>query len=47
MFRLIRLVVLLLAAFVAGMLYERGHLKQACETLGGVWIQPGYCDKAG
>lgn len=36
MFGLIRLVILCAIAFIAGVLYERYNIKQACDALDGV-----------
>ena len=36
MFRLVRLVVLCMMAFVAGVFYERLNAKEACDAIGGV-----------
>ncbi|WP_338550067.1 hypothetical protein [Roseovarius phycicola] len=35
MFRLIRLVIFTMLAFVAGVFYERSNTSQACDALGG------------
>ncbi|MGP6087615.1 hypothetical protein [Antarctobacter jejuensis] len=43
MFRLVRLCVLLLIAFVAGIFFERGNQKDQCETSGGQWMRVGFC----
>ncbi|WBU54843.1 hypothetical protein [Paracoccus sp. SCSIO 75233] len=42
-FRLIRLCILLMLAFVAGMFFERGHQMDLCEKSGGVWLRAGIC----
>ncbi|WP_375254562.1 hypothetical protein [Yoonia sp.] len=39
MFRLLRLIFMLIAAFVAGMLYERDGRRTICENGGGLWIE--------
>lgn len=39
MFRLIRLVIVTLFAFVAGMLHERQGAREICEGGGGLWIE--------
>lgn len=39
MFRLLRLILLVIAAFVAGMLYERDGSRAICENGGGLWIE--------
>ena len=38
MFRLLRTIILVLLAFVAGMLFERGNAREACEAIGSLWI---------
>ncbi len=43
MLRLVRLIVLVLVAFVAGVFYERGNSQQKCETSGGQWMRAGFC----
>ena len=43
MFRLIRLIVLLMVAFVAGILFERADQKENCKTSGGQWMRAGFC----
>ncbi|MEM1272834.1 MAG: hypothetical protein AAGF88_03400 [Pseudomonadota bacterium] len=43
MFRLIRLIMLMGIAFVAGMLSERAHQQSLCERSGGVWFGAGFC----
>ena len=35
MFRILRLIVLCIAAFVAGMIYERYNIKRICSALDG------------
>lgn len=42
MFRLIRSIILVLIAFVAGLLYERSEVRTACQDAGGV-VQGGIC----
>lgn len=42
MFRLIRMIFLVAAAFVAGVLYERNTLRTTCLDGGGVW-EAGTC----
>ncbi len=39
MFRLLRLIILMAAAFIAGVLYERGGQRGICENGGGLWIE--------
>lgn len=39
MFRLFRTFLLVLVAFVAGMLYEREGRRETCENGGGLWIE--------
>ncbi|WP_194269301.1 hypothetical protein [Tritonibacter litoralis] len=41
-FRLLRLVILLAASFVAGILFERYHQRETCAQNGGQWAS-GYC----
>ncbi|MFW2544226.1 hypothetical protein ACN2XU_16445 [Primorskyibacter sp. 2E107] len=41
--RLIRLFVLLLIAFVAGMLFERNAQADRCIALGGQWLPGSIC----
>ena len=43
MFRLFRLSVLLLIAFVTGIFFERSHQKELCENSGGQWMRAGFC----
>lgn len=38
MFRLLRMVILVMFAFVAGMLFERGRSEDICRNGGGLWI---------
>lgn len=42
MFGLLRLIVLCAVAFVAGILYERYNIKQACGALDGI-VSNGLC----
>lgn len=42
MFRLIRLVVFVMLAFVAGILFERDNQKALCDQTGGDWAR-GVC----
>lgn len=42
MFRIIRALILVLVAFVAGLLFERSEARTACEDAGGV-MQGGIC----
>ncbi len=42
-FRLIRLVILLGATFLAGILFERYHQRELCAQNGGQWGSAGYC----
>lgn len=46
MFRLIRLAILCLAAFVAGVFFERAGVSDACRQAGGV-PQAGLCIMGG
>ena len=39
MFRLLRTLILVMFAFVAGMLYERESRRDTCERGGGLWIE--------
>ena len=39
MFRLLRTMILVMIAFVAGMLYEREGRQAICENGGGLWIE--------
>ncbi len=39
MFRLLRTLILVMVAFVAGMLHERQGQQTACESGGGLWIE--------
>lgn len=43
MFRLVRLVVFCLLAFVAGVFYERANQKDLCASTGGNWVRAGFC----
>ena len=43
MFRLIRLLVLMGLAFLAGMLAERSHQQGLCDRSGGTWLRAGFC----
>ncbi|WP_342076545.1 hypothetical protein [Yoonia sp. SS1-5] len=38
MFRLLRLIMFTMFAFVAGVFYERSNARTACEGGGGLWI---------
>jgi hypothetical protein len=38
MFRLLRTLILVMFAFVAGMLFERSNAQGVCETGGSLWI---------
>lgn len=42
MFRLLRLIILVMFAFVAGMLFERSKAEDICRNGGGLWIT-GIC----
>jgi hypothetical protein len=46
MFRLIRLSLLLVVAFAAGVVYERGQARERCETSGGDYDR-GLCTPFG
>jgi hypothetical protein len=39
MFRLLRTLILVMFAFVAGMLFERQSQRETCEITGGQWIR--------
>lgn len=39
MFRLLRTIILVMFAFVAGMLFEREGKQTRCEKGGGLWIE--------
>ncbi len=43
MFRLIRLSIFILLAFGAGILFERRHQSDLCESSGGTWLRSGLC----
>lgn len=43
LFRLFRLPLLLLAAFAAGVYYERAQRQEACTQSDGYWSDEGYC----
>ena len=38
MFRLLRTIILVMFAFVAGMLFERNNAKAICEDGGSLWL---------
>jgi len=38
---------MVLVAFVAGMLTERSHQADLCETSGGQWMRAGFCTSEG
>ncbi|WP_341366911.1 hypothetical protein [Yoonia sp. BS5-3] len=38
MFRLIRTIILVMFAFVAGILFERSKAEENCRNVGGLWI---------
>lgn len=38
MFRLLRTIILVMFAFVAGMLFERSNNEDVCRNGGGLWI---------
>lgn len=46
MFRLIRLVVFVMLAFLAGILFERDNQKTICDQAGGTWAR-GLCNVGG
>jgi hypothetical protein len=39
MFRLLRTIILVMFAFVAGMLFEREGKRDTCQTGGGLWVE--------
>jgi hypothetical protein len=39
MFRLLRTLILVMIAFIAGMLYEREGSQDICQNGGGLWIE--------
>ncbi|WP_199910718.1 hypothetical protein [Loktanella sp. Alg231-35] len=39
MFRLLRTLILVMFAFVAGMLFEREGRKDTCQNGGGLWVE--------
>ncbi|WBU62007.1 hypothetical protein [Paracoccus albus] len=41
--RLMRLAILLMLAFAAGMFFERSHQMTLCKNSGGVWLRAGIC----
>ncbi len=43
MFRLLRTLILVMFAFVAGMLFERESRQETCQDGGGLWIE-NICD---
>jgi hypothetical protein len=45
MFRLIRLPLILLVAFICGVVYERGQQRDLCAQSGGNWSAQGYCTR--
>lgn len=40
---MIRLIILCLIAFVAGVFFERAHQTGLCEKSGGQWMRAGFC----
>ena len=42
-FRLFRLAILMMFAFVAGILFERSHQIDLCKNSGGIWLRAGFC----
>lgn len=38
MFRLVRTIILVMFAFVAGMLFERNNAQGICEDAGSLWV---------
>ena len=43
MFKLIRLVILCLFAFIAGVFFERNGQKEQCAEASGNWNRSGFC----
>jgi len=43
MFRIIRTLVLVMIAFVAGIFFERNNQRELCEESGGTWLRAGFC----
>lgn len=43
MLRLVRMLVLVMIAFVGGIFFERIHQQNQCETSGGEWMRAGVC----
>jgi len=44
MFRLFRLPILLLVAFITGIWFERAQQRELCEAAGGEWFRGGACE---
>ena len=42
-FRLFRLAILMMFAFVAGIFFERSHQIDLCKNSGGIWLRAGFC----
>lgn len=42
-FRLFRLAILMMFAFVAGIFVERSHQIDLCKNSGGIWLRAGFC----
>ena len=47
MFRLIRLLLLLVIAFVSGVVHERGQARERCEMAGGTMTRTKICTQTG
>lgn len=43
MFGIIRTLILVLLAFVAGVFFERSNQRALCEETGGSWLRAGVC----
>jgi len=43
MFRLIKTPLLLLIAFLAGLMFERSQQNELCIKSGGQWMRAGFC----
>lgn len=46
LFRPIRTLILILVAFVAGVLFERAHQRSLCEEAGDIWLKAGVCGES-
>ncbi len=43
LFRLVRLLIVASATFLAGILFERYHQHTLCDQSGGQWMRAGFC----